>query len=382
MLITEQTDLEAFCASLRNQKFITVDTEFLREKTYYSKLCLIQISCPEKNGKAIDVLADGIDLEPVYELFRNQDILKIFHAGRQDLEIFYQLTGEIPAPIFDSQIAAMVCGYGEQVGYENLIKQTTGHQVDKSSQFTNWSYRPLSEKQLNYAIGDVTHLVDAYLHLSKELEKRGRTEWVFQEEEIMNDPATYEVVPEDAWERVKMRRAKPKTLAIVRELAAWREKRAQKKNLPKSWVMKDDTLMDLANQAPTNEGGLKKIRGLANAYTNGGHAKDLLGLIKKAVSSPQDTWPSQEKKKGLSPSQSAVADVLKLLLKIQAAEHDVAAKLIASKDDIEALAIGDGAGTKIMKGWRYEVFGKDAVALKAGELMIGLDGCRIVKHHA
>ena len=379
MLITEQSDLEAFCASLENQKFITVDTEFLREKTYYPKLCLIQISDEEKNAAAVDVLAEGLDLEPVFALLRDEAILKIFHAGRQDLEIFYQLMEEIPQPIFDTQIAAMVCGYGEQVGYENLIRQTTGHQVDKSSQFTNWSYRPLSEKQITYAIGDVTHLVDAYLHLSKELEKRGRTAWVFEEEEIMNDPATYVIKPEEAWKRVKMRKVKPKTLAIVQKLAAWREGRAQAKDLPKSWVMKDDTLMDLANQAPHDEKGLKKIRGLANAYTNGGHAKDLLGMIRDVSRIKPADLPEQEKKKGLSPSQAAVADVLKLLLKIQAAEHDVAAKLIASKDDVEALAVGDGEGTAVMKGWRYEVFGKDAVALKAGELTLGLDGCTIVK---
>ena len=381
MLITDQEDLDSFCAAIRDQDFITVDTEFLREKTYYPKLCLIQIGDPEGRAAAIDPLAEGIDLAPVFELLFDDKLLKIFHAGRQDLEIFVKLTGKVPGPFFDTQIAAMVCGYGDSAGYESLVKNIAGKQLDKSSQFTDWSKRPLSQKQLDYALGDVTHLVDIYKHLADELEKRGRTSWVFQEEEILSDPTTYENPPEDAWQRIKVRSPKPRTLAILRELAAWREVRAQEKNLPRSWVMRDETLADIAAQVPKDKKHLSKMRNMSADLANGSIGNTILELVEKTLQSDKSTWPEVVRKKPLPPTASATLDVLKMLLKVQSIDHGVAGKLIASKEDLEWLASKKNyQDMPISKGWRYEVFGKDAIDLKEGRLAIGLKDSQITKY--
>lgn len=380
MLITNQKELDSFCSSLKNAKFIAVDTEFLREKTYYPKLCLIQLSDPKGHAAAIDPLAQGLDLKPVLDLLFDKKILKVFHAARQDLEIFYQMTGQIPHPIFDSQIAAMVCGYGDSIGYDNLVRQLTGGQIDKSSQFTNWSLRPLSEKQVTYALGDVTHLVEVYEALAKELAKTGRTEWVFQEEEILNDPATYDNNPFESWKRIKVRGPKPKTLQILKHLAAWRELKAQNKNIPKSWVFKDETLVDMAHQAPTSIEQLKKIRGVSEDAANGNTGKSLIEEIKKAIDSDPKTWPQVEKLKILPIQAAATVDILKMLLKIESVQHGVASKLIADTEDLELLAMEEHPDIPALKGWRLEVFGQDALALKAGKLSIGLKDGKIVKY--
>ncbi|HRQ61952.1 MAG TPA: ribonuclease D, partial [Alphaproteobacteria bacterium] len=243
MIITKQKDLDALCKNLAQKPFITFDTEFLREKTYYPKLCLIQVADPEKNAAAIDPLADGLDLAPLFDLLQNEMVLKVFHAGRQDLEILFNITGgQLPKPFFDTQVAAMVCGYGDQVGYEALVRDIAKVQIDKSSQFTDWSRRPLTQRQIDYALDDVIHLVDVYQSLTRRLEEKGRTEWVFEEEAVLANPATYVVEPREMWQKVKIKTPKPKALAILRELAAWREMRAQEKDLPRSWVMKDDTM--------------------------------------------------------------------------------------------------------------------------------------------
>ena len=380
MLITEQQSLEEFCDSLKSCEFITVDTEFLREKTYYPKLCLIQVGAPDGTAKAIDPLEGELDLTPVFELLFDQNILKIFHAARQDLEIFFNLTGKVVEPLFDTQIAAMVCGYGDSVGYENLVRNITGNGLDKSVQFTNWSNRPLSEKQIHYALGDVTHLVDVYKHLSAELEKNGRTSWVFQEEEIMTDPATYENNPYEAWRRIKIKSPKPKTLAVLRELAAWREKRAQDKDLPRSWVLRDDTLADMAAQMPKNTGQMKKIRNMPSELAENHHGGKLITLIEKALNAPSKQWPQPKKKKPVPPHVSSTIDILRMLLKVQCAEHGVATKLLISTEDLEELALNDDADIPALKGWRYDVFGKDALAVKKGELAVGLKGSKVVKY--
>ncbi len=359
---------------------MTVDTEFLREKTYYPKLCLIQIGDPDKNAVAIDPLVEDLDLSGVFKLLRNPETLKVFHAARQDLEIFYNLMGEVPAPLFDTQIAAMVCGYGDSVGYENLVRNLTGNELDKSVQFTDWSNRPLSQKQLDYALGDVTHLVDVYDKLADQLEERGRTNWVYEEEETLLDPETYKNTPEKAWERIKIKTPKPKTLAVLRALAAWREETAQKRDIPKSWVMRDDTLVDMAAQAPTDVKQLKKIRNMSVDMAEGKIGKTLLPIIKDALDSDPASWPEKERKKPLPPSTAATMDVLKMLLKIECLQHGVAAKLVANIDDLEAIARSDKPDTKAVHGWRYEVFGKDALALKAGKLAIGLKNGKITKY--
>ncbi len=378
-LIENQKKLDDFCASLKGAPFITIDTEFLREKTYYPKLCLIQMSGPDKEAKAIDPLNTGLDLSPVYDLLFDETILKIFHAGRQDLEIFFKETGKVVGPFFDTQIAAMVCGYGDSVGYQGLVQNLTGAQMDKSSQYTNWAQRPLSEKQINYALGDVTHLVDIYLKLAEELDARGRTEWVFQEEEILGDPATYENDPYKAWERIKIRSARPKNLAVLRAVSAWREERAQDKDLPKTWIMRDETLADIASQIPQNVEQLKKIRNMSADMAAGHVGKTILSLIKQTLESDKKDWPQPEKKRTLHSSAAATADILRMLLKVQCLRNDVATKLVASKEDIEQLAMEDKPDIPAMRGWRYEVFGKDALALKNGDLAIGLKGNKISK---
>lgn len=378
MLITHQKDLNAFCDSVKAFDFITVDTEFLREKTYYPKLCLIQIGAPDGRAAAIDPLVEGLDLAPVFALMLDASILKIFHAARQDLEIFFNLTGKVVHPFFDTQIAAMVCGYGDSVGYEALVRNITGAQVDKSSQFTNWTNRPLSDKQITYALGDVTHLVKVYEHLAADLEKRGRISWVFEEEAVLEDPATYDVDPSTLWKKVKIRSPKPKSMAVLRGLAAWRELRAQDKNIPKNWVMKDDTLADMAGQMPRDVKALKKIRNMSSDLAEGHIGRALLGVIKDALESDPENWPQTRKRKPPSPSVAARTEILRLLLKLQAAQHGVAGKLIASVDDLEALANqGENADVPAMKGWRRELFGDVALELMSGRLAVGLKDDKI-----
>ncbi len=379
MIITTSQGVADFCRSLSQNSFITVDTEFLREKTYYPKLCLVQLSGPDKDARAIDPLIKGIDLSPLYDLLADTRILKVFHAARQDLEIFYNLTGKVVSPVFDTQIAAMVCGYGDSVGYNNLVHDITGKGIDKSAQFMDWSHRPLTERQIDYALGDVTHLCDVYVHLAKKLEHQNRVSWVLQEEEILNNPSTYSNDPYEAWKRIKLRSPSRKTLAVLREVAAWREKAAQERDIPKSWMMRDETLADLASQAPRTVEELQKIRNMPKDHANGRIGEALLDAIRKALSAPKDEWPQVEKRKSMPPQAAATLDILKMLLKIQSSEHGVAAKLIATQDDLEAIVMDDEADVPALKGWRREVFGEDALALKAGRLAIGLSGDRITK---
>lgn len=380
MLITSQAQLSDFCGRLMNEEFITVDTEFLREKTYYPKLCLIQISGKDKKAAAIDPLAD-LDLTPVYNLLLKPDILKVFHAGRQDMEIFYNLMGELPAPIFDTQIAAMVCGFGDQIGYERLVREICDTQINKAAQFTNWAHRPLDDHQLDYALSDVTYLVDLYYFLAEELEKRGRTEWVFEEEGVLTDPATYDNNPADAWKRVKIRTPSAKALAVLREVAAWREEKAQKRNVPKSWVMRDDALADMAARAPKNAASMGKIRNIPKDFPDSKQGKELLACIKTALESPKENWPTPEKKQPLRPDAAAKVDLLRMLLKIQAANHDVAPKLIADSDDLEKIALNKADDIAALKGWRYKVFGAFAKDLINGKLALGLNDRNLVKYH-
>lgn len=380
MIITDQEELTKLCEKLSAFPYITIDTEFLREKTYYPKLCLVQVSDPSGNAAAIDPIDSNLDLSPLFDLFLNPKVLKVIHSGRQDLEIFYNLTGKVVTPFFDTQIAAMVCGYGDSIGYESLVRGLTGHSLDKSVQFTDWSKRPLSKRQIDYALGDVIYLAEIYQKLRKELEKNGRTEWVFEEEGVLADPATYQNEPEHAWERIKLRSPKPKMLAILKELAAWREKRAQDKNLPRSWVMRDETLADMAAQMPESVDQLKKIRGVTPDMAGGHIGKTLLDLVQKAANSDKNAWPKPPERKTFSPQATATIDILKMLLKIQAAEHGVAAKLIASQEEIEIIASEADADVLPLKGWRYEVFGHEAVALKDGKIAVGLKNGRITKY--
>lgn len=378
-IITDTKTLRDICKKLAANDFVTIDTEFLRDKTYYPRLCLVQLAGPDIDPVAIDPLTKDLELKPLYELLANKKILKVFHAARQDLEILYNLTGKIPNPIFDTQVAAMVCGHGEQIGYNNIVDKVCKVRLDKGAQFTDWSRRPLSKKQLSYALDDVTYLRDVYLHLSNELKTRGREKWVNEEMRILCDPGTYANKPEDAWLRIKIKSAKPKVLAVLREVTAWRERQAQSRDVPRARVLRDETLADLAVHPPKTEKDLKKIRNIPGDYVGGKHGKDLLKAVKKGLNTPFENCPEPKKKRRFPQDLTPVLEMLKMLLRIQASEHEVAAKLIASNQDLEELATNDNAKIPALKGWRFEVFGKEALALKRGKVALSLENNQISK---
>ena len=381
-LITTNAALISLCQKLSAAPFITVDTEFMREKTYYAKLCLIQISGPDKDAAAIDVLAgdEELDLTPLWALFDDKNIMKVFHAARQDLEIVYQLSGRLPAPLFDTQIAAMVCGYGDQVGYETLVTDICKTKVDKSSQFTDWTHRPLSSKQLNYALGDVIHLVDIYESLSARLTSKNRAHWVLEETENLLSPALYEFPPREAWRRLKLRSPKPRDLAVLRELAAWREEEAQRKDIPRGRILKDETLLDITYQKPQSESDVGRIRGVSTDMAKGKFGKAILEAVKKGIAIPDTDCPQVAAKSPLPQRLVPVLEMLKMLLRIQSAEHDVAARLVASSEDMEDFVTHpDDKSLALNHGWRSEIFGLEAHALLKGQIALSLDHGKIRK---
>jgi ribonuclease D len=380
-LITTNAALQDYCASLKSAPYITVDTEFMRERTFYAKLCLIQISGPDKNAVGIDVLSlEKLDLSPLWDLMHDSRILKVFHAARQDIEIILQLSGHVPFPLFDTQIAAMVCGYGDQVGYEALVNDIAKASVDKSSQFTDWSRRPLSDKQLIYALGDVIHLVDIYESLRVRLEKKGRVEWVKEEMNILLDPATYEVKPEEAWKRLKLRSPKPRDLAILRELAAWREREAQSKDVPRSRILRDEPMLDMVYQRPQSEPELARIRGISPDMAKGKFGRIVMDAIAKGLACPESECPRPEIKTPLPQRLAPVVEMLKMLLKIEASEQGVVPRLIASADDLEALAMRASSSDLVLgKGWRHEIFGALAESMLEGKLAMTLEKGKIKK---
>jgi ribonuclease D len=372
-IITNSTDLAQFCQSLKKVPYITVDTEFLREKTYYAKLCLIQVSGPDKDGALIDVIEGDIDLAPLLDLFNDENIIKVFHACRQDLEIFYNVFKSLPRPLFDTQIAAMVCGFGEQIGFQPLVTQLTDHAVDKGQQYTDWSKRPLSDKQKEYALDDVVLLVDVYERLVEILEERGRKTWVLEETEALLNPELYDIKPEEAWKRLKVKSPKPRQMAVLREVCAWREAKAQQKDIPKNRILRDETLIDLSYNPPKQPKDLTRIRN----FPKGCETKDLghaiLQAVKAAYNVPEEDCPVIKKKPVLHRQYQGAYEMLKMVLKICAAQHDVAPKLVSATDDLEILA-RDGAKADIMalKGWRKDVFGDTALAITSGEKALQL----------
>ncbi|MFK7940329.1 MAG: ribonuclease D [Roseovarius sp.] len=368
--------LAAFCTAAAEHPYVTVDTEFLRERTYYSKLCLVQLAYPGKgdeNAVLVDPLADGISLEPLYELFRDTSVVKVFHAARQDLEIFFVDAEVFPNPLFDTQIAAMVCGFGEQAGYETLVRKIAKEQLDKSSRFTDWSRRPLTDAQMHYALGDVTHLRDIYEFLAAKLEETGRAKWVEEELEILTDPATYTADPDEAWRRVKTRNASPKFLAIVRELAKFRETHAQTRNIPRNRVYKDDALSELASTKPQSPQDLGRSRLLLREARKGDIAEGILAAVKRGINCPPDQYPKGETGRGKLNVNPALADLLRVLLKAKSEEYGVASKLIATASELDAIA-GGKRDMPAMKGWRADVFGTDALRLCAGEIALTAKG--------
>jgi ribonuclease D len=378
--ITDTDTLARFCAEAAGHPYVTVDTEFLRERTYYAQLCLVQLARPDKGDEGavlVDTLAERLSLEPLYELFRNRNVVKVFHAARQDLEIFAVDAGTLPEPFFDTQVAAMVCGYGDQVGYETLVRQIARAQVDKSSRFTDWSRRPLSAAQMAYALADVTHLRKIYEVLSKRLEETGRSAWVEEELAVLTDPATYRSDPDAAWTRIKTRSTSPRFIAALRELARLRETMAQSRNVPRARVLKDDALLELAVNRPKTAEELSKSRLLLREGRRGDVADGILAAIAAAEALPASEVPRVSEAPARKPGSEALADLLRVLLKARAEAEGVAQRLIASGADLDAIAAGDSDDVPALHGWRLEVFGRDALRLKRGEIALSAEGSAV-----
>jgi ribonuclease D len=372
-LITSTDALAGFCARATQFDFVTVDTEFLRETTYWPKLCLLQAATPDE-AILVDPLADGLSLQPFFELLANRKIVKVFHAARQDIEIFVKLSGVVPQNIFDTQIAASVCGFGDSVSYDNLVRSVTGVDLDKSSRFTDWSHRPLTEKQRLYALADVTHLRDIYVKLQQQVSETNRWDWVEDELQVLRSIDTYVVKPENAWERFKSKLSRPRDLAALKAIAAWRERRAQDTDQPRSRILKDDALIELAMQRPVTPEAFDKLRAVQRGYGRSSAAQELIAIIKDVEALPKtDLPPAPERYRGPSPK-GAVGDLVRVLLKAVSEEHGVAARILATSNDIDALVLDDDADVPALHGWRRKLFGEKALALKHGK--IGLAATR------
>lgn len=375
-VLTTSADLKALCDRLSTVAYVTVDTEFMRESTYWAKLCLVQIAGPDESA-AIDPLAPGIDLAPLFELMANPDVLKVFHAARQDLEIFYHLSGEVPHPIFDSQVAAMVCGFGDSVAYDTLASRLAGAHIDKHSRFTDWARRPLTERQVGYALADVIHLRPIYEKLSRMLEKNGRRHWLGEEMAILTDRQTYEVNPEETWRRLKLRNPKPRMVAVLREIAAWREREAQARDVPRNRIIRDEALLEIAAHPPKGRKDLGRIRGFPKGIAEGARGDAIIAAVAIGLSLPKSDLPEvpnrAQKPQGIGP----LVELLKVLLRMKCEHHEVAQKLIANVSDLEQIAADDEAIVPALQGWRRDVFGTDALRLKHGELALAAAGRKV-----
>ncbi|MGE5260283.1 MAG: ribonuclease D, partial [Actinomycetota bacterium] len=368
-LITRNEELADACVLLAKAPYVAVDTEFMREQTFWPKLCLVQIAAGGTEV-LIDSLAPGLDLTPLFDLMVNEKVLKVFHSARQDIEIVHHLASVIPHPIFDTQVAAMVCGFGEAVSYSMLVKRLLNRNLDKTSRFTDWSRRPLSERQLTYAIGDVTHLRDLYPKLKAQLDQSERASWLNEEMAVLTDPATYELHPEQAWRRLKMRIKTPKALAVLMELAAWREREAQTQDVPRARILKDEALYDIASQTPRTQEDLGSLRTLHNGFARSMRGRAVLEAVARGLERDPKTIPPIERGEPMPPEAQAVVDLLRVLLKARAGSHGVAPKLIATSDELEEIARSDDTDAPVLRGWRKKLFGDDALALKRGELAL------------
>jgi ribonuclease D len=375
-LLTTTRDLADACDRLAHHPYITVDTEFLRETTYYPLLCVAQLASADE-AVVVDALAEGIDLKPFYELMANERVLKVFHAARQDIEIVWHEAGLIPHPIFDTQVAAMVLGYGESISYDQLVQRITGDTLDKSHRFTDWSKRPLSPAQVKYAISDVTHLRDVFEALDADLHKRGRADWVGEEMEVLTSPDTYRVEPELAWQRLKTRVRKPKELAVLMEVAAWREREAQTRDVPRGRVLKDDVVGEIAQQAPTTVERLAALRSLPRGFERSKWGQDILAAVARGLARDPKSLPKFERQRG-GGNGAATVELLKVLLRMTAERHAVAAKVIATIDELEQIAGDDAADVPALHGWRRELFGEKALALKHGKLALAVERGKVV----
>ena len=374
--ITTTAKLADACARMARHPFVTVDTEFLRESTYYPKLCVAQMASTHE-AIVIDALAPGIDLAPFFALMANENVVKVFHAARQDIEICWHEAGLIPHPVVDTQVAAMVLGYGDSISYDQLVARITGDTLDKSHRFTDWTRRPLSEAQLAYAISDVTHLRDIYLKLSTDLEARGRIDWVHEEMKLLTSRDTYRFEPEHAWERIKARVQKPRELAVLMEVAAWREREAQQRNVPRSRVLKDDALVDIAVHAPASIERLGNLRSVPRGFERSKWAQAIIVAVRHGIARDPKTLPRLERRKPVVDGQATV-ELLKVLLRMTAERHGVAAKVIATVGDLESIASDDKADVPALHGWRRDLFGEKALALKHGRLSLAVKHGRVV----
>ncbi|MGP1394327.1 MAG: ribonuclease D [Inquilinaceae bacterium] len=375
-MITDTDALAAFCKRQAKATFITVDTEFMRENTYWPILCLVQVAGPDESA-AIDPMAEGLSLDPLYALLANPKVLKVFHAARQDVEIFVKLTGAVPKPVFDTQIAAMVCGFGDSVGYETLVTKLAGARIDKSSRFTDWSRRPLTEKQITYALADVIHLRPVYEKLEQRLARTDRAAWLEEEMAVLTDPATYVTEPRTAWKRLKTRSSDPRFLARLRELAAWREEEAQARDLPRGRMLRDEALLEIAANAPATPEDLARTRGLSKGMASGRQGAALLDAVRRGQETPPDQRPTPPVRRDPPAGIGPTMDLLRVLLKMRCEEYDVAQKLVASAGDLERIASEEAADVPALHGWRREVFGEAAEALKRGELALAINGRRL-----
>ena len=375
-LITTTDELAAVCSRMARHPFVTVDTEFLRETTYYPLLCVAQMASPDE-AVVIDALATGIDLAPFFALMGNEKVVKVFHAARQDIEIVWNMAKTIPHPIVDTQVAAMVLGYGDSISYDQLVQRITGDTLDKSHRFTDWTRRPLSDAQIAYAVSDVTHLRDVYLKLATDLEKQARSNWVEAEMDVLTSPETYRADPERAWERLKSRVRKPKELAILIEVAAWREREAQNRDVPRGRVIKDEVIGDIAVQAPTTIERLGHLRSLPKGFERSRWGEQIIDAVKRGVERDHKTLPRLDRFRPAA-NGAAIVELLKVLLRMTAERHGVAAKVIATVDDLDRIAADDEADVPAMKGWRRELFGDKALALKHGRLALAIDNGKVV----
>jgi ribonuclease D len=374
--ITTTKKLAETCARLAKYPYLTVDTEFQRETTYYPKLCIAQIASSDE-AVIIDALAEDIDLRAFYDLMANEEVIKVFHAARQDIEICWHAAEVIPTPLVDTQVAAMVLGYGDSISYEQLVQRITGDSLDKSHRFTDWTRRPLAEAQLAYAVSDVTHLRAVYLKLAADLDERGRTEWMREEMKVLTSPDTYRMEPEHAWERLKSRVRKPKELAVLIEVAGWREREARSRDVPRGRVLKDDVVGDIAIQAPTSLERLAGLRSLPRGFERSKWGESIIEAVKRGLERDPKTLPRLDRAKPVVNGQATV-ELLKVLLRMTSERHGVAAKVIATVDDLDRIAADDDADVPAMSGWRRELFGEKALALKQGRLMLAIEKNRVV----
>jgi ribonuclease D len=376
-LISTTADLTAACDALAAHDYVAVDTEFLRETTFWPKLCVVQMAGPD-TAVVVDALADGLDMAPFLALMKNEKVMKVFHSGRQDIEIVFNLGGFVPHPVFDTQVAAMVCGFGDSISYDQLVGRITGHHIDKSSRFTDWTRRPLTQKQYDYALSDVTHLRDVYHHLRSRLDEQGRADWVAEEMEVLTSHETYDLDPVNAWTRLKLRVKKPIELAILKEIAAWREREARSRDVPRSRILKDDAIYEVAADQPRDAAALGNLRSLSKGFERSRAGEEILACVQRALAIPRDRLPAIPRGKPMPDGAGAAVDLMKVLLKLVCEKHGVASKAVATVDELEAIAIDDEADVPALKGWRRDLFGTEALKLKHGRLALSFDGRKVV----